>query len=318
MKTVGLFSDRTSAKTRELNYKEFELIDNEVVTVKYSSINYKDRLLVSGAAHVSRHKSIVPGIDVVGSLKDENFVSAGFDLGVNRDGGWAKHCEIPESQLTIIPDGFSLEACAAYGTAGLTAAEIVRQIIERDNVVPLNSILIVGGVKGASFLTVIFLLALNYRVTLVSRDEQKSLLGINGFTNISLEEFFATQPLSILRREGEHDAVINFLGGGSLLNSIGLLGNGGILFSVGNILGNSVDRFSLAPFFLRGICLQGINLEILDDTLKASLWQFIFKNEHLWREWMSWSVVRFTDLKDYLLEAASKEDRPRVIVSMGE
>jgi len=318
MKTIGLFSDRVSSRNRDLNYRKFELGGAEVVGVKYSSINYKDRLLVGGAAYVSRHKSIVPGIDLVCSIGNSHFVSAGFDLGVNRNGGWAQHCHIPHGQLTHIPEGFSLEACAAYGTAGLTAAEIVRQVELHTRVNTSKSVLIVGGVRGSSFFTALFLLALGYRVTLISRHEAAVFADFEGFTNIELDKFLAPKPLSIMKDTSEYDVAIDFLGGDSLANSIGSLSEGGTLFSVGNVMGNRVEAFSLAPFFLRGICLQGVNLERLEASRKASLWQFIFENEYLWRQWVSWSMVKFSDLKDYLLEGPMINDRPRVVVNLEE
>ena len=318
MKTIGLFSDRVSSRNRSLNYREFDLSGSEVVGVKYSSINYKDWLLVDGAAHVSRQKSIVPGIDLVCSIGNSHFVSAGFDLGVSRNGGWAQHCHVPQGQLTHIPDGFSLEACAAYGTAGLTAAEMVRQVELRDRVCKSKSVLIVGGVRGSSFFTALFLLALGYRVTLISRHEALVLADFEGFTNIELDKFLASKPLSILKDASEYDLAIDFLGGNSLVNNIGSLREGGTLFSVGNAMGNRVEAFSLAPFFLKGICLQGVNLEMLEVSRKSSLWQFIFENEYRWKQWISWSTVKFTDLKDYLLEGSRINDHPRVIVNLEE
>lgn len=315
MKTLGLFCDRVSSKERTLAYREFEIDDSRLpLQIKYSSINYKDLLMVGGASHVSRKKSIIPGIDAVGTINGVNYVSAGFDLGVQRNGAWALHCAVPEEHLIRIPPEFSLQACAAYGTAGLTAAEVIRQISQLDKVTQKKSVLVVGGARGASFLTVTFLLALGYKVTLVSRDDPFRLPNATDLETWTLSDFLVPR---LPTAKPQYDVAVDFLGSDSVVACLNSLGDGGVLFSVGNMLGNQVKSISMAPFFLRGIRLQGINLELLDILTKAKLWDFIFENEHRWSHWISWSEVAFSALKDHLLGSRkSRNAGMRTVVAM--
>lgn len=309
MQTLGLFSDRTSLRIRELNYRSFDIDDaSSPLQIKYSSINHKDLLVVRGASHVTRQKSIIPGIDAVGTINGVNYVSAGFDLGVMRDGAWANHCAVPQEHLTRIPPEISLQACAAYGTAGLTAAEVVRQVSLIHEAKRNKKILVVGGARGASILTVMFLLALDYKVTLVSHSDSVALHNAVCFDTWLLRDFLVPRLTNFMSADSEYDVAIDFLGGESVASCLNSLNEGGILFSVGNILGNQVNSISMAPFFLRGIRLQGLNLEMLDASTKTTLWSFIFENQHKWSQWMSWEEIPFLELKDYLSKSDKAEN----------
>jgi len=318
MKTLGLFCDRVSSKVRELNYREFNMDDAILpLQIKYSSINHKDLLLVGGAPHVSRQKSIVPGIDAVGTFEGINYATAGFDLGVQKNGTWAMHCAVSEEHLTEIPSGISLQACAAYGTAGLTAAEVVRQILLLRGSKKKQKILVVGGVRGASLLTVIFLLALDYKVTLVNRNDSFVLRDATNFETWLLSDFLVPRFANFMSTESQYDVAVDFLGSDSVVSCLNSLSEGGVLFSVGNTTGNQVKSISMAPFFLRGIRLQGINLELLDPSTKSYLWGFIFENEYKWSHWMSWSEIPFSGLKDHLSNADKVENTSvRTIIEM--
>lgn len=317
MEIFGLVSDRISSKERCLTYKCFDLDDRSTrMRVKYSSINYKDQLLVDGAAHVTRLKSIVPGIDCVGELDGRNFVCAGFNLGVSQHGGWAEYCAVSRDQIIEIPRGLTAESCAAYGTAGLTAAEVVSRICESTQDSDSPHVLVIGGSRGASLLTVIFLAGMGYRVTLASRTEISVFSHSDVFSYIGLNDLLSPKLATLGNTETKFDVVVDFLGGVSVPRGLSRLVTGGEFLSVGNVLGNTVDAFSLAPFFLNGVQMRGVNLESLSLERKKSLWSFIADNQYRWSSEFSWQTVQFMELKGYLDDQSGLENASRVVIKV--
>ena len=75
-----------------------------LVSVAYSSLNYKDALSASGNKGVTRNFPHTPGIDAAGTVVEsgagdfaagDEVVLTGFDLGANTDGGFAEYVRVP-------------------------------------------------------------------------------------------------------------------------------------------------------------------------------------------------------------------------------
>ena len=77
-----------------------DLPDGDVlIRVEWSSLNYKDALAATGHAGVARKLPLVPGIDAAGTvvessspkfLSGDQVLVTGYDLGVDRWGGWSE------------------------------------------------------------------------------------------------------------------------------------------------------------------------------------------------------------------------------------
>ena len=118
---------------------------NEVVIkVTYSSLNYKDALSSVGNPGVSKHFPHITGIDVAGTVFEstspifkvgERVLVTGYDMGMNSNGGHAQYVKIPASWVARIPDAISDREIMTFGTAGLTAALSVNELIENVTIV---------------------------------------------------------------------------------------------------------------------------------------------------------------------------------------
>jgi acrylyl-CoA reductase (NADPH) len=72
--------------------------DGVLVEVHYSSVNYKDGLASTPTGRVARFSPMVPGVDLAGVLLEDagdlpagtEVIAHGYDLGVNRHGGFAQ------------------------------------------------------------------------------------------------------------------------------------------------------------------------------------------------------------------------------------
>ena len=115
-----------------------ELPLNEVlIEVKYSSLNYKDALSATGNKGVTRNYPHTPGIDAAGVVAEssnlafevgDEVIVTGFDLGMNTSGGFGQYISVPASWVLRLPGNLSLRESMAYGTAGFTAALCVLKL----------------------------------------------------------------------------------------------------------------------------------------------------------------------------------------------
>uniref|UniRef100_UPI0037C12585 alcohol dehydrogenase catalytic domain-containing protein n=1 Tax=Clavibacter sp. MX14-G9D TaxID=3064656 RepID=UPI0037C12585 len=105
--------------------------DGEVLLdALFSSINYKDGMLLGGRPGIARTSPLVAGIDAVGTVRASGsdafspgdlVVLTGAGLGESRDGGLAERVRVPADALVRVPDGLDARRAAAIGTAGFTA-----------------------------------------------------------------------------------------------------------------------------------------------------------------------------------------------------
>src|SRR5260370_5968380 len=99
------------AAFRELTTSDLQ--DGDVlVSVEYSSLNYKDGLAITGKGKVVRKFPMIPGIDLAGTVIESNspgyspgdkVVAVGQGLGETRWGGYSQIQRIPPRALHHIP-----------------------------------------------------------------------------------------------------------------------------------------------------------------------------------------------------------------------
>jgi len=100
------------------------------VAVEYSTLNYKDGLVLSGLGGLVRQYPHVPGIDFAGVVKTsqndaykagDKVVLTGWRVGETHWGGYAEQACVNAQWLTPLPQGFSTRHAMAVGTAGVAA-----------------------------------------------------------------------------------------------------------------------------------------------------------------------------------------------------
>lgn len=313
----ALFVKRIAGKAGSINYARltFEVSgrSERAMTVLYSSINFKDRLVCKGNGVVTRRKEIVPGIDAVGLVDDIVVSACGSDLGVDSDGGWSELCRVRTSELVEVPKKLDVKWAAIYGTAGLTAALIVQRI-ESVRSLKGASILIRGG-GSVSWFTTLMLLNLGYSVSVATRSPQ-TLANTGVDTTYSLEELDAmvNKPLG----RSIWGVIIDLLGGPMMSPLCANLNSQGHFFVVGNVLGNLVPAFSLNPLFSRGITIYGINLQSTSLDVKRNLWAILEHHHDFLSCHTSYNLVKFEALKSYLENSSDKRSRTIIQFKSGE
>lgn len=277
--------DRSTVEVRELPISRLheQLPEGDVlVSVRYSSLNYKDALGVTGRGKVVRGSyPFIPGIDLVGTVvesespkfrKGDAVVQTGWNLGEKHWGGFSQLQRVKSDWLIPLPGRLSMRDAMVFGTAGLTAM-IAVMALEANNVVPSSGDVVVTGASGGvGSLAVAILADLGYDVVAStgSEDAHGYLRELGARRIISREELSQgpQQMLESSRWAGAVDTV----GGATLATILSQLQAHGSVANCGNAGGAKVET-NVYPFILRGINWLGIESNTCPNAKRRKAWR---------------------------------------------
>ena len=256
--------------------------ENEVVIkVTYSSLNYKDALSSIGNPGVSRNFPHITGIDVAGTVFEstspifkvgERVLVTGYDMGMNSNGGHAQFVKIPASWVARIPDSISDKEIMTFGTAGLTAALSINELIENGIKPESGEILVTGATGGVGSIAISILSKLGYNITAISgkKDKVDFLKRIGANEVISREDFEKESKKPLLSEK--YAGVIDTVGGIILANALKQVKYDGIVTCCGLTSSHELNT-NVYPFILRGIRLIGIDSVECKLEKKQAAWE---------------------------------------------
>jgi acrylyl-CoA reductase (NADPH) len=250
------------------------------VRVKYSTLNYKDALAITGKGPVVRSFPIVPGVDFAGTVESstnpeyktgDKVLLNGWGLGESHWGGLSQIARVKGEWLLHVPDGFDERQCMAIGTAGYTAMLCVLAL-EKHNVTPdTGDVLVTGATGGVGSFAVAILKTLGYTVAAsTGRQEESGYLKTLGATEIVDRATLSApgKPLGKERWAGAVDTV----GSHTLANVCANMRYRGVVTACG--LAQGLDFPStVAPFILRGVTLVGIDSARCPIPDRKQAWQ---------------------------------------------
>ncbi len=251
-----------------------------LVRVKYSSLNYKDGLAVTGKPGVIRTYPMVPGIDFAGIVEESasaeflpgaEVVVTGCGTGETMWGGYAEYARLDAKYIVPLPRGMTLKQSMGIGTAGFTAMQSVIAL-ERHGMKPVGREVLVTGAAGGVGSTAVAILAnLAYKVAAsTGRPEQHEYLKSLGATTIvDRAELAATskRPLETERWQ----AAIDSVGGDTLATILRTVEAHGSVAACG-LAGGSALNTTVFPFILRGVNLLGIDSPKVDKAGRLEIW----------------------------------------------
>ncbi len=280
-----------------------ELPPGEVtVRVAFSSLNYKDALGATGHPGVNKVFPYIPGVDAAGTvaqsgvyelLEGDRVIVTGFDMGVNRWGGWGEFVRVPQPWVVPMPAGLSLRESMMLGTAGLTAALCV-DALQRHGVKPdSGEVAVTGASGGVGSMAVAILARLGYHVAAVTGKPQAHdyLTSLGAAIVLAREEMDdrSGRPLLTRRWAGGVDTV----GGNALSTMLRATELGGCVAACGMAGGTDLP-VTVYPFILRGVTLAGIDAAWCDDELRHECW---FRLSGPWKPEKLDQIARFIRLE---------------------
>jgi acrylyl-CoA reductase (NADPH) len=250
------------------------------VAVQYSTLNYKDAMVLGGLGRLVRQYPHVPGIDFAGTVESSQsplwkpgdpVLLTGWRVGETHWGGYAGKARVKGEWLVALPAGLTAKRAMAIGTAGFTAMLAV-MALEQHGVTPeRGEVLVTGAAGGVGSVAVAILAKLGYKVAAATgRPETHgylTALGASSFVERAALAAPPARPLDAERWAGCIDAV----GGTTLATVLTQLKYRGAVAACGLAGGNKLDT-TVIPFLLRGVNLLGIDSVMSPPAERKSAW----------------------------------------------
>ena len=250
------------------------------VAVEYSTLNYKDGMVLNGLGRLVRDYPHVPGIDFAGTVETSDHpdygpgdpvVLTGWRVGELYWGGYAQRARVKGDWLVPLPEGLTTKHAMALGTAGLAAMLAIMALEEHGMTPDKGEVLVTGAAGGVGSVAVAVLARLGYRVAAsTGRAETHHYLETLGATTI-VERAELAEPSKRPLEAARWAACIDTVGGATLARVLGQTGPGGSIAAVGNAGGFALET-TVLPFLLRGINLLGIESATCPIARRRTAW----------------------------------------------
>ncbi|MDX1304223.1 MDR family oxidoreductase [Photobacterium sp.] len=271
---------KTIAEIRQID--ESLLPDGEVlVSVDYSSLNYKDGLAITGKGRIVRQFPMVPGIDLTGRVVEssddryqagDQVVLTGWGVGEGHWGGMAEKARLKADWLVPLPANLDGKQAMMIGTAGLTAMLCVQALVDAGVTPDAGEVLVTGASGGVGSVAVTILAQLGYQVAAVTgrSTENGPLLKALGAARI-IERSEFEEPARPLEKQLWAGAV-DTVGSKVLAKTLAQMDYNGAVAACGLAGGFDLPT-TVMPFILRNVRLQGIDSVSCPFEKRLQAWQ---------------------------------------------
>jgi acrylyl-CoA reductase (NADPH) len=260
---------------------EVQLPPGEVtVAVEYSTLNYKDGMILNGIGRLVRGYPHIPGIDFAGTVEHsesqefhpgDKVILTGWRVGETQWGGFAEKARVKAAYLVPLPKGLTTRQAMAIGTAGFTAMLAVIAL-EKHGLEKGGEVLVTGAAGGVGSMAIALLSKLGHKVAAsTGRAELKDYLEGLGAAEIIDRAAFSSPPTRPLDRE-RWDGAIDAVGGTTLATILTQLKYRASVAACGLAGGSDVPA-TVIPFLLRGVNLLGIDSVMCPKWPRFDAWQ---------------------------------------------
>ena len=300
-------------------------VDEVLIRVQYSSLNYKDAMALNGnMAKIMRKLPMSPGIDLSGIVEissSKNFTEGdevlvtGFGMGEKFSGGYSQYVKIDSKYVVKKPNNITLRESMIIGTAGFTAMLAVDEIIQSNFDKSQAKILISGSTGGVASISIALLSNMGYQITaLTSKKDQDNYLKSLGVNEVIYTQDFLesnSKPLNSSKWMG----AIDTLGGKVLSNMLASVNYGGIVISTGNAFSNDLPA-TVLPFILRKVKLIGIDSVYDPISHRHKIWESYSKLVPKDTLNKIATEIYIKDLNSYAIKMIDGKLKGRVIINI--
>jgi acrylyl-CoA reductase (NADPH) len=302
------------------------------VAVEYSTLNYKDGMILEGQGRLVRTYPHVPGVDFAGTVlasdspefrPGDPVILTGWRVGELHWGGYAERARVPAGFLVRRPDGLSARQAMAIGTAGFTAMLAI-MALEKHGLVAdagsganpgANDVIVTGAAGGVGSIAISVLSKLGYRVAAsTGRPELREYLEGLGAAELIDRAALAAKPTRPLDRERWAGA-IDAVGGMTLATVLTQLKYRASVAACG-LAGGSDLAASVIPFLLRGVNLLGIDSVMCPREERIEAWRRLARDLPLDKLETLTQTVPLADVPGLAPRILKGEVRGRIVVEI--
>ncbi len=300
---------------------------NVTVAVEYSSLNYKDGMIISGIGRLVRNYPHVPGVDFAGTVESsespdfkpgDKVVCTGWRVGEAHWGGFAAKARVKSDWLVKLPDGLDAKRAMAIGTAGLTAALSVMALTDHGlSPDTEGNVLVTGAAGGVGSVAVALLASLGFKVTAgTGRDETHDYLKDLGAAELVSRAELEEAPRGPLASERWVGAIDN-VGGPILANLLASMKYGASCAAVGLVASPKLET-TVIPFLLRGVNLLGIDSVHCPNDRRLEGWRLLAENLPMEKLDALTTVRPMADLPQLAGEILKGQIRGRTVIDVND
>ncbi len=269
------------------NLDEADLPPGEVtVAVEYSTLNYKDGMILQGLGRLVRKYPHVPGVDFAGRVEASNHpafmpgdavILTGWRVGESHWGGHAQKARVKGEWLVPLPKGLTARRAMAVGTAGFTSMLAVIALEKHGLAPDRGDVLVTGAAGGVGSVATAVLAKLGYRVVAsTGRQELHGYLRGLGAAQILERAALSGPPAKPLDSE-RWAACVDSVGGSTLAAILPHIKYTGSVAACGLAGGTKLET-TVIPFLLRGVNLLGIDSVMCSAERRREAWDRIVRD----------------------------------------
>lgn len=300
---------------------------NVDLAVDYSSLNYKDGMILQGLGRLVRSYPHVPGVDMAGTVTasdDDRYepgdrvVLTGWRVGEIHWGGYAQRARVNADWLVRLPDKISTRQAMAIGTAGFTAMQALLAL-EEHGLEPSsdNPLLITGASGGVGSSAIAWAAARGHHVVAsTGRLDNTADLEALGATEIIDRAELADNPSRPLLSE-RWAGCIDAVGGDTLAHVLAELRLAGSVAACGNAGGNELAT-TVIPFLLRGVNVLGIDSVHCPFDQRLTIWEALAESIDAEKLESITSEIGLGDVVEHAPRILAGQVKGRMIVRCGD
>lgn len=252
-----------------------------LISVHYSSLNYKDAMSATGNKGITRKYPHTPGIDAAGVVElsrnpsfavGDEVIITGYDLGMNTCGGYGQFVRVPAEWVVKKPESYTLKECMIIGTAGFTAATALYKIELMEQTPARGPVVVTGSTGGVGSVAVALLAKAGYEVIATTGKENvEEYLQHLGAARIENRDFVNDTSNKLLLKPRWANA-IDTVGGNTLQTLLKGCQLDGCVVSTGLVSSPKLPDMTVYPFILNGVSLLGVGSAETVMTTRLAIW----------------------------------------------
>jgi acrylyl-CoA reductase (NADPH) len=296
------------------------------VAIDYSTLNYKDGLVLTSGGGLVKTWPHVGGIDFAGTVEasdnagfkaGDKVVLNGWRVGELHWGGYATKARVKGDWLVKLPSTISSKRAMAIGTAGYTSMLCV-MALEKHGIKPAaGEILVTGAAGGVGSVAVAILAKLGYNVVAATgRPQEGDYLKSLGATTILDRKELTEAPDRPLLSE-RFAGVVDTVSGVMFAKALAQVKYGGAAAVCGLAAGPSFPG-SILPFILRSVSVYGIDSVMLPKGPREEAWKRLGTDLPLDKLDSTVSEAGLSDLMALAPKILKGEVRGRVVVDVSK